>query len=100
MINLKNVRLRARKIRKIYYLFALFVLLVGLSKAIISCTTEKVVGSSHLQANGLHVPDGFVIEQATPPGMVTFPYFATLDNQGRLFVVESSGKTTSTEDVL
>ena len=49
---------------------------------------------------GMHVPDGFVIEPATAPGMVAYPMFATLDNQGRLFVIESSGETTSTKDVL
>ncbi len=50
--------------------------------------------------DGLRVPEGYRIERATPPGMVVYPMFASFDNKGRLFVVESSGKTTSTEDVL
>lgn len=49
---------------------------------------------------GFHVPEGFVIEEAVPAGMVKYPMFATLDNTGRMFVAESSGETTSTEDVL
>lgn len=48
----------------------------------------------------MHVPDGFMIERAAAPNLVSFPMFATFDDQGRLFVIESSGKTTSTEDVL
>ncbi|MGV3502571.1 MAG: PVC-type heme-binding CxxCH protein [Adhaeribacter sp.] len=46
------------------------------------------------------VPEGFRVEQAVAPGLLSYPMFATLDNQGRLFVIESSGKTTSTEEVL
>lgn len=49
---------------------------------------------------GLTVPGGFTVVQAVPDGMTTYPMFATLDSIGRLFVIESSGKTTSTEDVL
>ena len=49
---------------------------------------------------GLHVPDGFSVEEAVPAGMVKYPMFATLDNRGRMFIAESSGETTSTEDVL
>ena len=64
-----------------------------------SCDSHRV-GSGDCAAQALHVPEGFVIECAAPPGMVSHPYFATFDGDGRLFVTESSGKTTSTEDVL
>lgn len=57
-------------------------------------------GSAAPGVAGLHVPEGFVIERAVPESMVTYPMFAQFDNNGRLFVIESSGKTTSTEDVL
>lgn len=50
--------------------------------------------------DNLKVPEGFTIERAVPENMVSHPFFATLDSQGRLFVIESSGKTTSTEEVL
>lgn len=49
---------------------------------------------------GLSVPEGFVVEEAVMPGLVKYPMFATLDHTGRLFVSESSGRTTSTEDIL
>ena len=61
------------------------------------------VGCKQKQApppDGLRVPEGYTIERATPRGMVTYPMFASFDNKGRLFVVESNGTTTSTEEVL
>ncbi|MEO8429137.1 MAG: PVC-type heme-binding CxxCH protein [Verrucomicrobiota bacterium] len=39
----------------------------------------------------LHVPDGFVIDQAAGESEVIFPMFAAFDERGRLFVTESSG---------
>jgi putative heme-binding domain-containing protein len=39
----------------------------------------------------LQVPPGFVITRVAGPPEVNFPMFATLDNQGRLYVTESSG---------
>lgn len=50
--------------------------------------------------DSFRVPDGFTVEEAAPAGMVKYPMFATYDQTGRLFVIESSGHTTSTEDVL
>jgi putative membrane-bound dehydrogenase-like protein len=38
-----------------------------------------------------HLPDNFTIHSATDKGRVRFPMFAVLDDQGRLFVAESSG---------
>ena len=70
---------------------------------ILSCApnrTAEPAGAGNALMKGITVPQGFVVEQATLPGMVTYPMFATLDNNGRLFVIESSGHTTSTEDVL
>lgn len=69
-----------------------------LSTIFLSCDS-KVDKPSETPA-GLHVPDGYAIEKAALPGMVSHPYFATLDLDGRLFVIESSGKTTSTEDMV
>ena len=37
------------------------------------------------------VPPGFVIRLVAGPPAISFPMFATLDNQGRLYVSESSG---------
>ncbi|WP_375582138.1 PVC-type heme-binding CxxCH protein [Cyclobacterium xiamenense] len=46
------------------------------------------------------LPDGFVMEEATLPGLVKYPMFAIFDDQGRLFVMESSGKTESTAGIV
>lgn len=50
--------------------------------------------------DSFRVPDGFTVEVVAPAGMVNYPMFATYDHSGRLFVIESSGHTTSTEEVL
>ncbi|MFC4871842.1 PVC-type heme-binding CxxCH protein [Negadavirga shengliensis] len=49
---------------------------------------------------GLIVPEGFTVEAATVPGLVKYPMFAVFDDRGRLFVMESSGQTESTEGIL
>ena len=76
--------------------------IAGVSQLYISCAGEKASEriSADSASTGMHVPDGFVIERAVSADLVSFPMFATLDSAGRLFVIESSGKTTSTEDVL
>src|SRR5262249_47829057 len=38
-----------------------------------------------------HVPQGFTIERVAGPRQTRFPMFATFDDQGRLYVAESSG---------
>lgn len=77
------------------------ILLVSIILLLVSCQGPGEAPQELAQATpGFHVPDGFFIDAATPPGMVSYPMFATFDNSGRLFVIESSGKTTSTEDVL
>ncbi|MEX2511533.1 MAG: PVC-type heme-binding CxxCH protein [Cyclobacteriaceae bacterium] len=49
---------------------------------------------------GMNLPEGFSIEEATLPGLVKYPMFAVFDDQGKLFVFESSGATESTEAIL
>ena len=57
---------------------------------------EKMDGMSYLQ-----VPEGFVIEEAVSSDLIAFPMFASFDNQGRLFVFESTGvNTMGTEKML
>ncbi len=46
-----------------------------------------------------HVPEGFQMEMASPPGLVTYPVFAALDDRGRLFVCESAGKNIPDEEM-
>lgn len=69
---------------------------------LISCTGQRAADNIEgmVGIQSFHVSDGFVIEQAVPPHMVSYPTFAVFDHDGRLFVIESSGRTTSTEDVL
>lgn len=53
------------------------------------------------EVGGLHVPEGFTIERAVPSDLLSFPMFATFDEQGRLFVFESTGPNTmETEEML
>ncbi len=49
--------------------------------------------------DAMHVPEGFQVEQASAPGLVTYPVFAALDDRGRLFVCESAGKNVSDEEM-
>ena len=70
---------------------------------LLSCVPNRTAEPAQADTavmNGITVPQGFVVEQATLPGMVSYPVFATFDDDGRLFVIESSGETTSTENVL
>lgn len=45
------------------------------------------------ELDGLKVPEGFTIERAVDPGMISYPMFASFDGQGRLFVFESDGSS-------
>src|SRR5690606_29610306 len=42
------------------------------------------------QVKGLSVPEGFTIEQAVDPSLISYPMFASFDERGRLFVFEST----------
>jgi len=57
------------------------VILMGLACALLSLPAEPA----------LHVPSGFNIRPVAGPPEVGFPMFATLDDQRRLYVTESSG---------
>lgn len=56
--------------------------------------------SASKQLPGIEVPDGFEIEEAVVPGLVQYPMFGVFDDRGRLFVMESSGHTEGTEEIL
>lgn len=78
-------------------------ILIAVTGLLSSCTADKRSRNAEemiLGSKNVALPPGFFLEPATLPGMVSYPMFATFDNDGRLFVIESSGKTTSTEDVL
>ncbi len=50
--------------------------------------------------DGLKVPEGFTIERAVDPSMISYPMFASFDGDGRLFVFESDGSSPTNESML
>lgn len=49
----------------------------------------------------LHVPEGFTIERAADPSLLSYPMFGSFDDEGRLFVFESTRTNTmTTEEML
>ncbi|WP_411273388.1 PVC-type heme-binding CxxCH protein [Daejeonella sp.] len=61
-------------------------------------TTEKEMAVQEL--DGLKVPEGFAIERAVDPRMISYPMFASFDGDGRLFVFESDGSSPTNEGML
>ncbi len=51
----------------------------------------KPLTRQEIPVSGLDVPDGFTIERAVDPGLLSYPMFASFDESGRLFVFESTG---------
>jgi putative membrane-bound dehydrogenase-like protein len=47
----------------------------------------------------IQLPPGFTVELASKPGVVSYPMLGTLDDRGRLFLCESSGKTMKTPEM-
>ena len=79
------------------------ILLVGLSIIIllfVFWAALQMWGDSSNEAPGITVPEGFVIEEAVKPGLIKYPMFAVFDDQGNLFVMESSGHTDGTDEIL
>ncbi|MBY5958661.1 HEAT repeat domain-containing protein [Membranicola marinus] len=51
--------------------------------------------------NGFNVPEGFTIEPVVDSSLIAYPFFASFDPDGRLFVFESTeANEMSTEDML
>jgi putative membrane-bound dehydrogenase-like protein len=74
-----------------------------LTSIVILFTLWAILGiwrDSSQQVPGLQVPKGYTIEEAVKPGLVKYPMFAVFDDQGGLFVMESSGHTDGTEEIL
>lgn len=72
---------------------------------VICCTVLFFLGSTWKETviaelDGLQVPDGFAIESAVDPGMISYPMFASFDGDGRLFVFESDGSSPTSEGML
>lgn len=59
-------------------------------------------GATDQQKRGLAsitVPNGFSVELAAKPGLVRYPMLGTIDDQGRIFMCESSGQTMKTPEM-
>ena len=49
--------------------------------------------------DSITVPAGFEVVPAAKPGLVNYPMLGTIDDRGRLFLCESSGKTVKTPEM-
>ena len=56
-------------------------------------------GDSATGLGSIKVPAGFEVELAVKPGLVNYPMLGTIDDRGRLFLCESSGKTVKTPEM-
>ncbi len=65
--------------------------IVPLTSLLFFSSFLKPVIRQEIPVLGLHVPDGFTIERAVDPSLLSYPMFASFDESGRLFVFESTG---------
>ncbi|HEY0898454.1 MAG TPA: PVC-type heme-binding CxxCH protein, partial [Sphingobacteriaceae bacterium] len=65
--------------------------IIGFAVLFFISSKEKEIIVTDL--DGLKVPEGFSIERAVDPAMLSYPMFASFDGQGRLFVFESDGSS-------
>jgi putative membrane-bound dehydrogenase-like protein len=56
-------------------------------------SAAAMAGTFHLGAHNFTLPDGFEIELVAGPPLIEHPVSATFDEQGRLYVTESSGSS-------
>jgi len=64
-----------------------------LACAIVGCLGSSVLSAAEFKLDGhtFTLPDGFTIERIAGPGLTDRPIHADFDEQGRLYVAESSG---------
>ena len=60
---------------------------------------QKLMGGPRGLA-AIQVPDGFQVEVAAGPDLISYGVFFTFDDHGRLFVCESAGRNTTNEEAL
>src|SRR5262245_57702987 len=51
------------------------------------------------EVSNIRVPAGFTVEKVAGSELVAYPILGTLDDRGRLFLCESSGKNVTTEEM-
>ena len=73
---------------------------VVLSASVLFFLGNKEKETAVPELDGLQVPEGFTIERAVDPGMISYPMFASFDSDGRLFVFESDGSSPTNQGML
>lgn len=73
---------------------------VVLSASVLFFLGNKEKETAVPELDGLQVPEGFTIERAVDPGMISYPMFASFDGDGRLFVFESDGSSPTNQGML
>ncbi len=58
------------------------------------------LGAGPRGIDSINVPEGFEVEVAAGPDLVSYGVFFTFDDRGRLFLCESAGKNTSNQEAL
>ena len=71
-------------------LYTFLLLILAAMTQLQSCHDVSGAYSEHSEgAHDIEVAEGFTVEVVAGPDLVDYPMFATLDEQGRLFVFES-----------
>ncbi|MFA5246109.1 MAG: PVC-type heme-binding CxxCH protein, partial [Pedobacter sp.] len=79
------------------YKYPFYTLLICLVLFILASKEKE---TAVIELDGLKVPEGFTIERAVDPSMISYPMFASFDGDGRLFVFESDGSSPTNESML
>ena len=74
---------------------------VGIILVVVWLTLKKgrEIGQPPTGLKAIHVPPGFIAEKVAGDDLVAYPMLGTLDERGRLFLCESSGKNVTTEEM-
>ena len=65
----------------------------------VSLTRTRQGGMEPTGLSAIRVPAGFTVEKVAGSDLVAYPMLGTLDDRGRLFLCESSGKTQTNEEM-
>jgi len=62
-----------------------------MTSTICAVALSLILGDASSAPPSIVVPPGFVVERVAGPPLVDWPMMASFDDQGRLFVCDSSG---------
>jgi putative membrane-bound dehydrogenase-like protein len=66
--------------------------------AFFACTT--LAQAQETTIDTISVPDGFVVEKVADSSLTAYPMFMTFDDQGRLYIAESTGKDLGGQEMI